>query len=125
MHLASRTQALPGPGGRPVAALWLSYDLAPSDRAVAERDRRIFGVLLALLLVFTAFTGWLLGRRIFRPLDRLRLATRRIAEGRLETRLGWSRRDELGALAHDFDEMAGELGGEPRAARRTWPCATP
>ena len=66
-------------------------------------------MLLALLLAFTAFTGWLLGRRIFRPLNRLRVASRRIAEGRLETRLGWSRRDELGALAHDFDEMAGEL----------------
>ena len=105
----------PGPRPSPAlgaarsAALWLGYDLAPSDQAVAERDRRIFGVLLALLLAFTAFTAWLLGRRIFRPLDRLRVASRRIAEGRLETRLGWSRRDELGALAHDFDEMAGEL----------------
>ncbi len=108
-HLASRTQALTGPGGRPVAALWLGYDLAPSDLAVAERDRRIFGVLLGLLLAFTAFTAWLLGRRIFRPLNRLQVASRHIAGGRLETRLRWARRDELGALAHDFDEMAGKL----------------
>lgn len=107
-HLAVRTEHL-GKGGGPVAALWLGYDLKPSDAAVDQRDRRIFGVLLALLLAFTAFTSWVLGRGIFRPLDRLRLATRRIAEGRLETRLDWDRRDELGTLAHDFDVMAGEL----------------
>ena len=37
------------------------------------------------------------------------MATRRIAEGRLETRLHWDRRDELGVLARDFDQMATEL----------------
>ena len=107
-HLALRTEALVQ-AGKPVAALWLGYDLRPSDAAIGRRDRRIFGVLLGLLLGFTGFTSWVLGRGIFRPLDRLRLATRRIAEGRLETRLRWERRDELGALAHDFDAMAGEL----------------
>jgi len=107
-HLAVRTESLVQ-GGKPVAALWLGYDLGPSDAAIGRRDRRIFGVLLALLLTFTAFTSWVLGRGIFRPLDRLRLATRRIAEGRLETRLEWERRDELGTLAYDFDVMAGEL----------------
>lgn len=107
-HLAVRTEALVQ-RGKPVAALWLAYDLRPSDAAIGARDRRIFGVLLGLLLAFTAFTSWVLGRGIFRPLDRLRLATRRIAEGRLETRLRWERRDELGTLAYDFDVMAGEL----------------
>jgi diguanylate cyclase (GGDEF)-like protein len=107
-HAATRTQAL-GRGSRPGAALWLSYDLAPSDRAVKSRDLRIFGVLLVLLLAFTAFTAWLLGRSIFRPLDLLRFASRRIAEGRLETRLRWDRQDELGVLAKDFDGMAAEL----------------
>ena len=107
-HAATRTQALGG-DARPTAALWLSYDLGPSDQAVTARDLRIFGVLLVLLLAFTAFTAWLLGRSIFRPLDRLRFASRRIAEGRLETRLRWDRQDELGVLAKDFDGMAAEL----------------
>ena len=107
-HLAVRTEALVQ-RGKPVAALWLGYDLRPADTAIGQRDRRIFGVLLGLLLAFTAFTSWVLGRGIFRPVDRLRLATRQIAEGRLETRLRWERRDELGTLAHDFDVMAGEL----------------
>ena len=103
-HLLVRTEPL-----GPRAALWLSFDLGPADAKVASRDRRIFAVLAVLLLCFTAFTAWVLTRSIFRPLNLLRMATQRIAEGSLGTRMHWSRRDELGALAHDFDLMAAEL----------------
>ena len=51
----------------------------------------------------------ILGRRIFRPLDRLRSATNAVGAGDLTTRLGWHRRDELGQLASDFDAMAAHL----------------
>ncbi len=90
-------------------ALVLAYDLQPADAAVARRNRRIAIVLAVLLLGFTAFTAFVLGRGIFTPLGRLRAATRRIASGDLESRLGWARRDELGRLAGDFDVMAGQL----------------
>lgn len=107
-HRARRATPL-SDGGRTVGALEVGFDLAPSDAALADRNRTVLLVLAALLLGFTAFTFVVLDRGIFRPLDRLRTASQRIRGGDLATRLGWSRRDELGALAHDFDDTAVEL----------------
>ena len=96
-------------GGGEALALELGYDLSPFDAAVLRRDTRMFIALAILLSGFTAFTAIVLARGIFRPLDKLRLATRRISEGELRTQLSWKRRDELGALARDFDRMAAVL----------------
>ena len=105
LHMAVRAVPLKE-GGRTVAALELGFDLGASDFALAERNRTILLVLCGLLLAFTLFTAAVLDRGIFRPLDRLRVATNRMGSGDLATRLGWRRRDELGVLARDFDEMA-------------------
>jgi diguanylate cyclase (GGDEF)-like protein len=107
-HRARRATPLRD-GPRAIGALEVGFDLEPSDAALADRNRTILLVLAALLLGFTAFTFVVLDRGIFRPLDRLRTATHHIRVGDLGTRLGWSRRDEIGALAHDFDDMAVEL----------------
>ena len=107
-HLAALAAPLePGPDGR--GAVALTFDLGPSDAALSERNRKILLVLCGLLLAFTAFTAAVLDRGIFRPLNRLRAATNRMGSGDLATRLGWRRRDEIGVLARDFDEMAAAL----------------
>jgi diguanylate cyclase (GGDEF)-like protein len=85
------------------------YDMRPFDAELADRNRRVAIVLGILLLSFTIFTALVLGRGIFRPLDRLRRATRAVGGGDLATRLGWRRRDELGMLSRDFDTMASDL----------------
>lgn len=95
--------------GKRSGSLALSYDLRPAHAALDARNRSVLIVLCALLLSFTVFTTIVLRRGIFRPLDRLRLATQAVGRGELSTRLDWRRRDELGQLAHDFDHMAGEL----------------
>jgi diguanylate cyclase (GGDEF)-like protein len=95
--------------GRVEAALVAGYDMRPFDAELADRNRRVAIVLGILLLSFTIFTALVLGRGIFRPLDRLRLATRAVGGGDLATRLGWRRRDELGMLSRDFDAMASDL----------------
>ena len=107
-HLTTLTIPLRD-GGRVVGALELGYDLAPSDAALSDRNRRTLIVLAALLTAFIVFTTILLDRSIFRPLTLLRLATQRVGSGDLATRLGWKRRDEIGVLAQDFDEMAAGL----------------
>jgi diguanylate cyclase (GGDEF)-like protein len=96
-------------GAAGVGTLELGADFAPFATAVDRRTRDVLLGLGALLLGFTVFTALVLDRGIFSPLYRLRMATRRIAGGRLDTRLGWPRRDELGALASDFDAMAAQL----------------
>jgi diguanylate cyclase (GGDEF)-like protein len=96
-------------GGKVQAALVAGYDMGPSDAELSDRNRRVAIVLGVLLLGFTIFTALVLGRGIFRPLDRLRLATRAVGGGDLATRLRWRRRDELGNLSRDFDAMASDL----------------
>ena len=96
-------------GGQVEGALAVSYDLRPAHELLAERNERLLIVLIGLLACFVLFSSVLLQRGIFRPLGRLRLATRAVGAGALHTRLGWRRRDELGQLAGDFDAMAVDL----------------
>jgi diguanylate cyclase (GGDEF)-like protein len=95
--------------GRVVAALAVTYDLAEAHELLGERNQRVAVVLGILLLSFTLFTAVVLQRGIFRPLDRLRLATQAVGAGDLGTRLGWRRQDELGQLSREFDAMAVDL----------------
>jgi diguanylate cyclase (GGDEF)-like protein len=94
---------------RLVGALAVSYDLRPAHELLADRNERVVLVLGVLLICLALFTIVVLGRRIFRPLHRLRLATQAVGAGNLATRLGWRRQDELGQLARDFDAMATDL----------------
>jgi len=95
--------------GRTPAALAAGYDLRPAAEALDDRNTNVLVVLALLLAGFCVFAAVLLRRGIFHPLDRLRLATRAVGAGDLDTRLAWRRRDELGDLARDFDAMAAEL----------------
>jgi two-component system sensor histidine kinase MtrB len=58
---------------------------------------------LAVLLALLAARG------VLRPVRELRRATRRIAEGRLDTRLAVHGSDELADLSHTFNETAAAL----------------
>jgi diguanylate cyclase (GGDEF)-like protein len=95
--------------GRRVATVRLTLDRSHAEARLV-RDAHRLGAAVGLLgaglgLVF----GFLLWRVIFVPLSRLGAAMGEIRAGRIGTRLGWKRRDELGVLADDFDAMAQEL----------------
>ncbi len=96
-------------GQRPAAAMGLYYELAPLDRALST-DRWLLAVAAALAsLLLALFVVALLRRALFAPLERLRAATHELAAGGPGSRLGWSRSDEIGTLARDFDAMSEEL----------------
>ncbi len=66
------------------------------------------GVVI-IALVVAAMTALLLARSLSLPIVRLQRATRGLAAGALDTRVGQpfvSRKDEIGTLARDFDTMA-------------------
>jgi len=94
---------------RPMAALELHYDLKQLDQALAADKRTLTFASVLAALTAALLINFMLARTIIRPLDRLRAATRRIGAGEVTTRLRWKRSDEIGALARDFDRMAGEL----------------
>lgn len=87
--------------------------LAPGPEGTALR-------ILAAALI-SALVSFFLARSLTAPLNGLRQATRRIAAGDLDTRVGQSmppRHDEFSALATDFDLMAERLQTMQQASRR-------
>jgi two-component system OmpR family sensor kinase len=76
----------------------------------------ILGAMLAPLLfsvVLAGFFSALSARYLVVPIDDLRRATRQLAAGDLDSRVGAAlreRSDEFGALAADFDRMADRIG---------------
>ncbi|HKL64044.1 MAG TPA: HAMP domain-containing sensor histidine kinase, partial [Woeseiaceae bacterium] len=76
--------------------------------------------LLLFALAVSAGVAWLLARTLSRPVTSLRDATRALADGNLDTRVRHpivKRRDELGGLARDFNEMAAQLEASLRSQR--------
>jgi two-component system sensor histidine kinase CpxA len=73
---------------------------------------------LILALFVSASVSIMLAKTMSRPVQKLRAATHALADGDFEKRVSASvgkRRDELGLLARDFDQMADKL---QRAARQ-------
>lgn len=107
----SFSERMRGPDGRVYRVLGSATELPlPSDNL-------ILGTMLAPLLfsvVLAGFFSALSARYLVAPIDDLRRATRQLAAGDLDSRVGAAlreRTDEFGALAADFDQMAGRIGG--------------
>ena len=72
-------------------------------------------VQLLLILVALTISGsicWFLARSVTRPVEKLQVSARSLADGNLDARVGAefaNRKDELAVLAHDFDQMADRL----------------
>ena len=76
------------------------------------REKIYLAVQLLLSLLFIGVVGWWVARSVARPVEALRRATRRMADGELSTRVGRQgglAHDELAQLAGDFDLMAGRI----------------
>ncbi|HYS81038.1 MAG TPA: HAMP domain-containing sensor histidine kinase [Anaeromyxobacteraceae bacterium] len=94
--------AVPGPAG-PKGYLVL-------QDALRHPGPPPFGSMgVALLVVALGVAAALLGRSIARPLARLAATAQALGRGDLHARTGLFRRDELGAVASAFDEMAARL----------------
>ncbi|MBL8199714.1 MAG: HAMP domain-containing protein [Chromatiales bacterium] len=95
-----------GPDGEAYAFLVL-----PNEIKLWGSAATAIGLALVALLVI-ASVAWLIARAVGRPVAGLQLAVRELARGRIDTRVPDSlagRRDELGALAADFNSMAAQL----------------
>lgn len=97
---------LVGPDGAVYAFLPL-----PNQIRLWGSTATTLGLAIAALLVIGS-VAWLIARTIGRPIAQLQSTVRELAQGRVEARVPAAlsgRRDELGALAADFNSMAQQL----------------
>ncbi|KLV09367.1 sensor domain-containing diguanylate cyclase [Photobacterium ganghwense] len=88
-------------------------DFSPPLNTV-KRAGLLFTIVISLLALFI---GALATRHVLKPIHQLILATRRIREGDLHTRIPLKRRDEVGLLADNFNQMSDHLVSTLQALR--------
>ncbi len=95
-------------GGEKVAVLRLSE--GPAYGAAVLRTTVVAWSLAGVAaVILAAIVGWLTSRRITRPLLAMTVASGRMAHGDLSVRAPIERADEIGTLAHSFNDMAGKV----------------
>ena len=82
----------------------LSEAFAPIEAAISRNV-----VLLVVFLVVAVVTSVLLARNLVRPIESIQTAAANIGSGALTERIEITSRDELGALADEFNRMAARL----------------
>ncbi len=127
------------PQGTEVLSAWQSVDPPgwwvfveePLSVAFAPIQAALWrtAVLLVMFLVAAIATSVLLARNLAKPIDAIQVAAAKIGSGSLDQRIKVSSRDELGALADEFNQMAGRLeasyaGLEQQVQERTRELAT-
>jgi signal transduction histidine kinase/DNA-binding response OmpR family regulator len=111
----------------PVAPLgWLMFVELPSDEAYAPLYAALkrLGFVLLAALCFAVLAGMFLAGRMVGPIQVLRAGAARLGGGDLSQRITIKTGDELEALAHQFNAMAGQLqesyaGLEQKVEERT------
>ena len=86
----------------------VKFDAGEERESIREFRRRLtqFGFSLA---AFAILLGTILGLRIANPIHNLSEVANKIRLGKLDARAKVTREDELGLLAHTFNQMAEEL----------------
>jgi len=90
---------------------WWVFVEEPLSEAFAPIESAIWrtALLLVVFLLVATATSVLLARNLVRPIESIQVAAAKIGSGALDQRIEISSRDELGALAEEFNRMAARL----------------
>jgi signal transduction histidine kinase len=104
MEVLSAYQSVDPPG-------WWVFVEEPLSEAFAPIQAALWrtAVLLVVFLLIAIATSVLLARSLARPIEAIQVAAAKIGSGSLDQRIDVSSRDELGALADEFNRMAARL----------------
>ncbi|MEA2674650.1 MAG: hypothetical protein QOI92_1842 [Chloroflexota bacterium] len=103
-EVLSAFESVDPPGWRVFVEEPLSEAFAPIQGAIWRTV-----VLLVVFLLAAIATSVLLARNLARPIEAIQVAAAKIGSGSLDQRIDVSSRDELGALADEFNSMATRL----------------
>lgn len=108
--------------GQTIGHLVVARAARPSDAMASAFLAQLKDSLLIIALasiVLSAAAAVLLAAHFRKPILRLADGARQLADGRYDTRLEVARSDELGDLAHSFNQLAAKLD-QAEASRRQW-----
>ncbi|MCS0607286.1 ATP-binding protein [Massilia solisilvae] len=108
--------------GRTVGYLRVARVMRPGDALAAaflDQLRSSLVAIAAASVALSALAAVLLAAHFRKPIRRLAAGAQQLAEGRFEMRLAADRSDELGELAHSFNQLAQRLEAM-EASRRQW-----
>jgi len=90
---------------------WWVFVEEPLSEAFEPIESAIWrtALLLVVFLLVAIATSVLLARNLVRPIESIQVAAAKIGSGALDQRIEISSRDELGALAEEFNRMAARL----------------
>ena len=103
-EVLSAFESVDPPGWRVFVEEPLSEAFAPIEAAIWRTV-----LLLVVFLLVAIATSVLLARNLVRPIESIQVAAAKIGSGSLDQRIEVSSRDELGALADEFNRMAARL----------------
>jgi signal transduction histidine kinase len=101
-------QVLTDADGRAIAVAHVGARLDNVDALTARARTILLGVTLGAMLVIL-ITSFFIAATAIDPIQKLTAAIAEIGSDRLDLRLRWSRRDEVGRLAQAFDAMLDRL----------------
>ena len=102
-----------------LGVLDVQMSLAVLDADAAAARRRALLLAVGVVLVSMALVAGIIFRSVYRPIQKLRRGTDRLAEGDLSIEIDLRRSDELGLLAGSFNHMARSLR-DADAELRDW-----
>ncbi len=108
--------------GQAIGYLVVAKAARPSDAmagAFLKQMKDSLWIILAASLALSGAAAVLLAAHFRKPILRLANGARDLAAGRYDTRLAVARSDELGELAHSFNQLAQRLD-QVEASRRQW-----
>ena len=82
--------------------------------STAAISRDLLSLIFSVMTVAVITVGFLIARRIIKPLNRLVVTSEAVAGGDLAQRTGIQRKDEIGSLASSFDLMTEKLSERNR-----------
>ena len=103
------THPIKDPNGNVIGAIAVTAPIEAVSETVGIIKQQLIWITL-IILVLASVVAFLIARELSRPLLKLEKATQQIAEGQFEIETGIIRRDEIGQLARNIEEMGHSLG---------------
>jgi two-component system NtrC family sensor kinase len=102
------------PTQKVLGVLDISMSLDDVDRDMQSSQRRLLLLGVVAITAVSAMIYLLINRIVLKPVTEIVAATRKVAAGDLHYTIALHKRDEIGMLAHSFNEMTQKLSDAQR-----------